>query len=273
MQLYATIDSDSDSPSLHSFMPAVSMLLPASSWYRCKFRPPRIPDHIPELAADCGGFVAAMRWKRYRYSMSEYVRWLCSFPPRLRWAACMDYCCEPPVAGSAALIELRQRKTTARAWQAWTHWRDMSWVWVPTVQGWDVEDYQRHARELAPLIGEMRDRYGPDRGWRVGIGTLCARADAALIRQVVEAVTAELPGVPLHLWGVKLDVLKNRIALPESVISVDTAAWNGLFGQDREEWRISGQRQRQWSYGVALPRYMERFQNAVAQPKQVQMIV
>jgi hypothetical protein len=267
MLFFATIDADSDTPTLHEHMPPVAVMLPASSWYRVNFRRPRLPEQIREVAADCGGFVAARRWRCYRYTLAQYVAWLEAFHPQ--WAAMLDYCCEPPLAGDPHVVRRRQLQTTFRAWQIWQHYPDAPWVWVPTIQGWEVEEYVLHAHELRPLIDEMQAYYGATRAFRVGIGTLCARASTATIRSVVGAVAHELPGVGLHLWGVKLSTFKAPIALHEQVISFDSAAWNGLFGSDREEWRSSGLSQRAWSYSVALPRYTLKIGQALRQPKQV----
>ena len=66
-----------------------------------------------------------------------------------------------------------------------------------------------------------------------------ARGGALMFRSAVGAIAHELPGVGLHLWGVKLSTFKEPIALHEQVISFDSAAWNGLFGADREEWRVN----------------------------------
>jgi hypothetical protein len=124
----------------------------------------------------------------------------------------------------------------------------------------------------------MRDYYGsgsPD--FRVGIGTLCRRASVAMIQQVTRNVARELPGVPLHLWGVKLTALKARVALPEAVVSVDSAAWNGLtHSRDRREyetWRDARMgTQREFSYRVALPRYLAKVEAALSGPKQLTLL-
>ncbi len=55
--VYATIDADSVRP----YMPAVPVMLPASSWARRGMRSPRLPAHVLETSADSGGFVAARR--------------------------------------------------------------------------------------------------------------------------------------------------------------------------------------------------------------------
>lgn len=265
MKFYATIDSDSVRP----YMPDVPVLLPASSWARKKLAAPRLPAHVTERAADSGGFVATFRWGDYRYTPAQYVGWLRTFGPR--WAATMDYCCEDEITGGVpGVVRERQRKTTEMARHFWgTYRRAGSWCWVPTVQGWRVDDYVRHAGELRPLVEEMADYYGPGSDFRVGVGTLCRRASAAMVREVAHAVAQELPGVPLHLWGIKLTALKERIALPPQVVSVDSAAWNGgIGGQALEERRASGLTQRRYAYTVALPAYLAKVEAALDEPKQ-----
>lgn len=264
---YATIAAGDERPSL---MPKCAYLYPASSYSlpRFKMRAPIVPDTCTEVAADCGGFVAMHRWGgEYQYTAAEYVEWLHKFP-RLDWAATMDWCCEPAIADSQSAIEERQRKTTDAAWEFFTRYRECPWAWVPTIQGWHVEDYVRHARSVAPLVEMMRGYYGHNPAWRVGIGTLCQRADARMIREVAQAVAEELPGVPLHLWGVKLAALKAREALPETVVSVDSAAWNSRFGSGCEAFHGSGMTQREYGYRVALPEYLAKFNRAISRPKQ-----
>jgi hypothetical protein len=92
-----------------------------------------------------------------------------------------------------------------------------------------------------------------------------------MIRDVVMAVTSVLPDVPLHLWGVKLGAFKNEEGFPETIESIDSAAWNGLFGTNRERWRASGMSQREWSYKVALPEYLQKIASIQKQRKQLRL--
>jgi hypothetical protein len=265
MEFYATLDADSLSDSLHRFIPNVPVLLPASSWARYGLKTPNLPSHVEIRAADCGGFVATKIWGDYRYTLDQYVEWLRSFAPV--WAATMDYCCEDEItSGNQGVVRERQEKTTANAWSAFNAYRSEAWAWVVTIQGWNPEDYISHIQSLRPLLQEMQAYYKDNPWWRVGIGTLCARKDTGRVLEIVYAVAGELPGVPLHLWGVKLDVLKGRRSLPEQVISVDSAAWNNLFFN--KAYRDLGMRQREYTYTISLPAYLRKFEAALRTRKQ-----
>jgi len=282
---YATVDSGSVRP----YMPAnVPVLLPASSWARLRSsddKPlpiPKLPDHVTMRAADSGGFVATMRAKRlgladgYTYTPAQYVAWLRAWGPS--WAATMDYCCEPEITGqNDGVVRDRQRRTTEMAHLFWREYKREPWCWVPTIQGWDIGDYVRHARELAPLIAEMAEYYGSGSEFRVGVGTLCRRASVAMIRAVAASVAAELPGIPLHLWGIKLGALRSPAALPSAVVSVDSAAWDGMAGsRDRyeyEAYRDAGQgSQAQFALQVGLPRYLAKVGAALDETKQLTLM-
>lgn len=265
MEFYATVDVDSVPSSCHRWMPDAPLMLPASSWYRRGMKKPNLPALSGPLAADCGGFVATRIWGDYRYTPRQYVDWLDTAP--FDWAATMDYCCEDEITtGARGIVRERMDRTTEMAWHFWTEYRAVSWQWVPTIQGWTVENYRLHAREMRPLIERMQTHYG--RGWRVGIGTLCRRASAHDIHAVVNAVAAELPGVPLHLWGVKLGAIQSIVGLPSQVVSVDSAAWHGAFGRDMRRWKASGMKKIEHAWRVGYPEYAAKVDQALSQYKQ-----
>jgi hypothetical protein len=273
IEFYATVAWDKfyKTPKTWGCMPDVPYLLPASSWARggVPLPPVKVPPHVRHVAADSGGFVATRIWGDYRYNLHQYADWLSTSNPD--WAAMMDYCCEPEITGkNDGVIRERQARTTENAWKAWWQYQDVEWAWVPTVQGWNVEDYIRHAKALRPLICAMQRHYKSvgNPYFRVGIGTLCARANSEMIRRVVKAVRWELPRVPLHLWGVKLKAVHPLLA-SQGVVSVDSAAYDpGGFGRDgiaaREEQRELGMTQREYVYRIALPNYIEKFQQRLA---------
>lgn len=274
VQFYPTLDSDS----IRSHLPTGSYLLPAASWARQR-KPgqplpvPRLPNHIGEIAADCGGYVASMRAHHlglsdgYTFSPDEYVEWLALLGPRLTWAATFDRCIQP-AKGSPEFVRQAQEYTTERAWYFWQRFRAVPWTWTVTIQGWSVAEYAWHAEQLRPLIEEMATDYGPQRGWRVGIGSLCRRASVPLMLAVCQAVSTILHDIPLHLWGVSWLVFHAPVELPGQLVSVDSSAWNRLSEPARAECRASGLSQREWASTVALPRYLAKVAQAEGQPKQ-----
>ncbi len=270
MKFYYTVSADYVAP----YMLDVPVLLPASSWARVGMTTPRLPSHVTDTAADSGGFVATKIWGDYRYSPAEYVAWLEGWRPG--WAATMDYCCEDEITtGNVGLVRERQDRTTEMAYRFFDDYQDAPWQWVPTIQGWTVEDYRRHARQIKPLLAQMRRHYSDD--WRVGIGTLCARASNDMIRQVVNAVNEELPDYNLHLWGVKLGALKMAHVLPR-VVSVDSAAWHipsspgwGM-NEARDERKRLGMTKREYEWTIELPRYRAKVADALNGNKQYPLV-
>jgi hypothetical protein len=263
IQFYATITAGDEYPRYMD--PRISYMCPASSWYRFKMKTPRLPDGA-HTAADCGGFVASRIWGDYRYTPQQYVDWLNTFTPS--WAATMDYCCEDEItAGKPGIIRERQQRTTEMSNHFYWNYRDVPWIWVCTIQGWNIEDYRSHAQELKPLLNLWRRHYQDNPVWRVGIGTLCNRASDHMIRAVIAAVRDVLPDMPLHLWGVKLSVMKSPVRLDNHVLSVDSAAWTSLTTKGRR-YKSSGMSKRQHYYQVALPEYLAKVTAALNAPKQ-----
>jgi hypothetical protein len=258
-------------------------MLPASSFWRKGFPTPRLPAGV-DVAADWGGFVVQKKWQgEPKFSPDEYVAWLHRIDG-LTWAAMWDLPCEPELATGARAVAARQRWTCEQARNFVEWYGDEPFAWVPTIQGYDVEDYRVACDDMRPIIEELYEWYGDLRNdddddlwdeetqrnpwggcldsFRVGIGSLCARKDRQQIVDIVNAVAEELPGVPLHLWGVKLAALSGG-GMPDSVVSSDSAAWNGRFGEGMNAVRGSGMTQREYGYRVALPTYHERFEKVV----------
>lgn len=291
---YATLDATTLTAGTLAYIPATAVLLPASSWAglwrrdrrkaqkragtntyaRTQLPLPALPPAL-DYAVDPGGYLMTLVYRQYLYTPRELVTWCQALTPAPQWVATPDRCCEPElIAADAGKIALRQAWTTRMAWHCWRTYRAGAWAWVPTVQGWAVSDYIRHATELAPLIAEMAAYYGPGSAFRVGIGTLCRRLSTSAIRAVVSAVAAILPGIPLHLWGVKLGTLQDRVQLPVSVVSVDSAAWNGNQQIVRAVWQATGQTRRRYvltAPTAGLRGYLAKVAAAQTNPKQMEM--
>src|SRR4029077_10844037 len=217
--------------------------------------PHRLPPHITDKAADCGGFKVMKKYQGiYPFSLEDYWTWLDACQPR--WAAMWDYCCMATETGASLSpdqVQQNQRNTTDKAWEIWRTYRDTPWAWVPTIQGYTVQQYAQHARQMAPLIHEMWAYYQiwgyyeqfldstqepPTmrryRAFRVGIGSLVGRDHPIFVRQVVLAIQDILGSfLPLHLWGVKLRYLKSGQQM-KGVVSYDSGAFNKRFGKNLE---------------------------------------
>jgi hypothetical protein len=133
--------------------------------------------------------------------------------------------------------------------------------------GWLPEDYRRHAFQMQPLIEEMSAAYAHNPYWRVGAGTLCRRNDVKAMQAILDAIREMLPGIPLHLWSIKLDALRS-LDLAQ-VVSTDSAAWHGNFRSERDETRQRAAEahlsMRRYAVTVKLPAYVNRVH---AQPTQ-----
>jgi hypothetical protein len=270
-------------------MEAAPTLLSAASFARYRhgryglLRVPRLPPGLPPVAVDCGGFVAARRGG-FDYAAVQYVQWLRQLD--VAWAATFDFPCEPELGLEVAE---QQAATTHYAYWFLEHWPEERHPWVVTIQGYLVDEYVRHAEQLAPLIFKLRnwvynrasyeldevddrvlDRWHEQ--FRVGIGSLCRRNSVRHINPIVDAVASVLEGVPLHLWGVKRSFLSQRTSLHPQVISVDSAAGNGRFGAGIERYRASGLSQRQYLHQVQLPSYRRGVAAALAAPKQLPLL-
>lgn len=289
--LYFTVSRKELRPS--EMPPDMPLLLSAASfWSQRKdgstyLSPPKIqPNMFPIRGADCGGFVATVRWgAHYRYQPAQYIRWLSLWKPQ--WAASFDVCCFIPQLTNNRLrlvypgpneIQARQQYTTEMAEHLWIHARSFPWAWCPTVHGYFPHEYEKHARQLAPLIRQMYTWYSDPAtqqeddevsAFRVGVGSLAGRARLPFMLDILDRIQHVLgKDIPLHLWGVKLQTLKAGIELP-GVVSLDTGAWNGLFGHEHEKRRESGLTEVEYSWRVSQPRYEQRVQHALQAPHQL----
>jgi hypothetical protein len=233
-------------------------------------KPPKLPEQVQEYAADSGGYIASKIWGEYRYTLAQYVDWLLHWKPAPpAWAAMQDYCCEPDLQ---VVTRQRQDRTTINALAAWNAYKHVPLVWVTTIQGLEPLDYQRHAQELAPLIREMQTYYsqrGQAEIFRVGVGTLCRRADSMTICSIVSAIRAVLPDVPLHLWGVKLASLSAMNVAEMGIKSTDSAAWHDKLYNSiniRKEAADAGMSIRRYAITVKLPAYAAKIAEAAARP-------
>ncbi|RRS01161.1 hypothetical protein EIP75_21535 [Aquabacterium soli] len=181
----------------------------------------RLPDPAQfdglDAALDSAGFVAAVRYGDYRWTVEDYFDLVQAYP--WAWYAAMDYCCEPQIAQDRPLRLLRMAATAYMLGQCRKEASDRQLPPpMPVLQGWTPDEYATCAAWL-PLM-EWPDL--------VGLGSVCRRpvhGDTGILA-ILEAVDQVLPAhVRLHLFGVKSTALE-RLASHHRVASVDSMAWD-----------------------------------------------
>lgn len=181
----------------------------------------RMPD-AEQLAGidaslDSAGYVAAVRYGDYRWSVEEYIELVGAHP--WVWWASMDMCCESEVACDRPTRLLRMAATAYLLGQCRAAAAERGLpAPMPVLQGWTPDDYGRSASWL-PLTE-----------WPtlVGIGSVCRRQvhgpDGILA--ILDALEDVLPShTSVHLFGVKSTVLEQLAEHPR-VASVDSMAWD-----------------------------------------------
>jgi hypothetical protein len=104
--------------------------------------------------------------------------------------------------------------------------------------------------------------------FRAGVGSLCGRAKPAFVLDIIQRISAIIgPDIPLHAWGVKLKTLQAGVQLP-GVISLDSGAWNNLWGLEHERRRASGLTVVDYSWHASHPAYQRKVAAAQAKPQQ-----
>lgn len=232
---------------------------------------PHVPAAMVERAGDWGGYRVVKDWSgKAPFTPEHYVTWLRAWGPN--WAATWDYPCGDELAAhNPQVVQDRQDESTLRAWYFWHHYKAEKWAWTPSVQGWTVADYQRHAQDLYSLIIKMRDYYqrrdGDANAERVGIGSL-VRRKPQVVKTIIDAVADVLPeDVSFHAWGMNKKMLSSPLGF-RRVRSSDTGSYNGRFGRDIEAFKATKDPQRKVVFRDRLPKYQEEMHRNAQQPKQ-----
>lgn len=179
---------------------------------------------------DSGAFTELGMYGRWTLTAKDYVREVKLWQDEvgsLEWALPMDWMCEPFMIRNTGLsVREHQRLTTNNLIDLLNLWPDGPWM--PSVQGWTVDDYRRHV-----------DRYeaaGIDlRLWsRVAVGSVCRRQSTEIAGQVFRSLYRE--GLHnLHGLGVKTNGL---IKYGDVIASSDSMSWS--VAARREGLRIRG---------------------------------
>jgi hypothetical protein len=185
-----------------------------------------LPRALGPWAMDSGGFSELDKTGEWSITAKEYaafVRRCRDEIGNLRWAAVMDWMCEPRVRAKTFMpVGVHQARTINSYVELTNLAPDLPWV--PVLQGWGIADYWRHV--------EMYARRGIDlyKLPLVGVGSVCRRQSAlngALIVSTLatkaEGRTVVPSGLKLHGFGFKLTGLEMA---GEHLASADSLAWS-----------------------------------------------
>lgn len=201
---------------------------------------------------DSGGFTELKNHGGWRITPEEYaaeVRRYRDQLGRLLWAAPQDWMCEPWViyggihdrqrfAGTqearginpgepddfAAAVRMHQEFTVQNYLELQRIAPDLPWI--PVLQGWALEDYQRCAQMYADAGVDLAA--APV----VGLGSVCRRQATEEIAEIVAHFHAQ--GLRLHGFGVKTDGLADY---GDQLVSADSLAWS--YGPRRRSERLT----------------------------------
>jgi hypothetical protein len=170
-----------------------------------------------DAALDSAGFVAAVRYGDYRWSVESYYDLVQAHD--WTWHASMDYCCEPEIAKDRPLRLLRIAATANMLAKCMKEAdRRLVKPPMPVLQGWLPDEY-------ALCAGMLPLTRWPD---LVGLGSVCRRPVHGPngILAIIEAIDGLLPPhTKLHLFGVKSAALEQVAGHPR-VASMDSMAWD-----------------------------------------------
>jgi hypothetical protein len=148
-------------------------------------------------ALDSGAFSEIAAHGAFQTTLCEYVAAVCRYADeigRLAWAAPQDWMCEPFMVRRTGLdVPAHQRRTIASVLELRSLAPELPWI--PVLQGFDLDDYRRHADAYGQvgidLVAEPL----------VGLGSIRRRQATSEIDRIVTTLAGQ--GLRLHGFGVK----------------------------------------------------------------------
>lgn len=179
-------------------------------------------DHFVKACAryaiDSGGFTELRDNGEWTIDQDTYGGMITRFmddigrPPD--FVSPQDWMCEPWIVAKTGLtVAIHQEFTTINL----LYLREQfPWVpWIPVLQGWQLDDYLRHADAYAAAgVDLAAERL-------VGLGSVCRRQSTSEIGAIVGTFHAR--GIRLHGFGVKIDGLRHY---GHMLASADSMAWS-----------------------------------------------
>jgi hypothetical protein len=199
-----------------------------------------------DIALDSGGFVALNKWGDFPFTPDMYLNLVNIIGPK--WAASMDFPCEPSIAkGTKLTVNERITATVDYA----VYLTSKSELITPVLQGYTALEYEECWRLLSAKIQVKR----------LAIGSICKRQSTAEISTLCYNLRQFLPDIPIHGFGVKLRAL----AYPEVwslFSSIDTNAWE--FHRRGKSWAGT-----KLTDAIAWKNYFEKVEKLKNNPRQL----
>lgn len=173
-----------------------------------------LPIPIGPWALDSGGFTELKMFGEWRTTPEEYARRVDRYRaemPNLAWVAPQDWMCEPFMLAKTGLTVADHQARTIRSV---VELRDrLGTIVVPVLQGWEPDDYRRHADQYATAGIDLAEEP------LVGLGSVCRRQATG----EAEAIVWALHPIRLHGFGMKTEGLRRYGA---GLASSDSMAWS-----------------------------------------------
>jgi hypothetical protein len=172
-------------------------------------------------ALDSGGFTELSTYGEWRTTPAEYVAAVARYDREighLEWAAPQDWMCEPFILSLTGLtVAEHQRRTVEnflRLADLWPAESDEECPFMPVLQGWAPDDYERCAGLYAAAGVKLEDFPV------VGLGSICRRQGTGEITSLISSL---VPAIALHGFGVKT---RGLAAAAQLLTSADSLAWS-----------------------------------------------
>ena len=174
-----------------------------------------LPRAAAPWALDSGAFTEITRHGEWAMTARDYAALVRRFRDQIgqfAWAAPQDWMCEPAAIERTGLsVTVHQAKTVANYLELRTVAADLPFV--PVLQGWTRDDYQRCCDMYAAAGVDLEAEPV------VGLGSVCRRQDTAAAAEIVRSLTP----LRLHGFGVKITGLRKY---GQYLTSADSLAWS-----------------------------------------------
>jgi hypothetical protein len=189
-----------------------------------RLRRATLPAPRGPVFLDSRGFSEISEHGCYTFSAREYAAFVRrlrdEWGERLAHASIMDWMCEPQMLSRTGKTIAEHQQLTVNSWVTLNS-IDASLPWVPVLQGYSPDDYERCAdlyqRHTCTHLASLP---------LVGIGSVCRRQGMAQAADIITRLYAR--GLTnLHGFGFKLTGLVSRkLRLCRYLASADSMAWS-----------------------------------------------